>query len=410
MDALLRYRNRAVTRSDVEFIRKLIAVHPDESRRALSTQLCRAWNWTQPNGAPKDMVCRGLMLALHRAGHIELPPQRKKPLNPLARRVKPQPVETDSSPVSVSFTVGGAGCQVTVVLVAREIAGWWVCLIRCSPVPWMPHTVLPRGRVMLSAAPRCLCHSWPCDSPAAPPTWGERASGAAFLAFLAFSSHCLAKSVAPAWPSSSPEPDRQTDSRPTDTEVSLRELGALELRQVRRTPEEPAFNGLVQVHHYLGYTQPVGEHLKYIVYARERPVACFAWSSSPRHLGPRDHFIGWSAEARRRNIRFIAYNSRFLILPWVQVPHLASHLLGRMARILSDGWQKLYGHPIYLLETFVDPERFRGTCYRAANWVALGRTTGRGKNDQTHVPNRSLKEVLAYPVVEDFRERLSSAL
>lgn len=291
MDALLRYRGRVVARSDAEFIRKLIADHPDESRRALSTQLCSAWNWTQPNGAPKDMVCRGLMLALHRAGHIELPPQRKKPLNPLARRVKPLPVETDSSPVS----------------------------------------------------------------------------------------------------------------------VSLREFGALELRQVRRTPEEPAFNGLVQAHHYLGYTQPVGEHLKYIVYARERPVACFAWSSSPRHLGPRDHFIGWSAEARRRNIRFVAYNSRFLILPWVQVPHLASHLLGRMARILSEGWQKLYGHPIYLLETFVDPERFRGTCYRAANWVALGRTTGRGKNDQTHVPNRSLKEVLAYPVVEDFRERLSSA-
>jgi hypothetical protein len=170
---------------------------------------------------------------------------------------------------------------------------------------------------------------------------------------------------------------------------------------------EPAFNGLVQAIITSGIRNRSASTSNTSSTPGETGgVLCVSSSQTP---GPRDHFIGWSAEARRRNIRFVAYNSRFLILPWVQVPHLASHLLGRMARILSDGWQKLYGHPIYLLETFVDPERFRGTCYRAANWVALGRTTGRGKNDQTHVPNRSLKEVLAYPVVEDFRERLSSA-
>src|SRR5438046_10583358 len=128
---------------------------------------------------------------------------------------------------------------------------------------------------------------------------------------------------------------------------------------------------------------PAGEHLKYIVSTAGRPMACLAWSSAPRHLGSRDRFIGWSAEARRRNIRFVAYNTRFLILPWVQVEHLASHLLGRMAKMLSQDWERVYGHPIYFVETFVDPERFRGTCYRAANWVLLGRTTGRGKNDQT---------------------------
>ena len=105
---------------------------------------------------------------------------------------------------------------------------------------------------------------------------------------------------------------------------------------MRRTAEEPLFNSLMEQHHYLGYEQPVGEHLKYLVWAQGRPIACLAWSSAPRHLGSRDRYIGWSAEARRRNIRFIAYNTRFLILPWVRVPHLASHILGRMASALSQ--------------------------------------------------------------------------
>jgi hypothetical protein len=159
-------------------------------------------------------------------------------------------------------------------------------------------------------------------------------------------------------------------------------------------------------HHYLGYEQPVGEHLKYVLWAQRRPIACLAWSSAPRHLGSRDRFIGWNAEARRRNIRFLAYNTRFLILPWVAVPHLASHILSRIARRISPDWERAYGHPIYFLETFVDPERFRGTCYRAANWVLLGRTTGRGKDDQTGRPNRSIKEILGYPLTPRFRQLL----
>jgi hypothetical protein len=107
-----------------------------------------------------------------------------------------------------------------------------------------------------------------------------------------------------------------------------------------------------------------------------------------------------AGEARRRNIRFIAYNTLFLILPWVRVDHVASHILGRMAARISEDWQRMYGHPIYFLETFVDPERFRGTCYRAANWVLLGKTTGRGKQSNSYVPNRSIKEVLGYTADE----------
>jgi hypothetical protein len=190
----------------------------------------------------------------------------------------------------------------------------------------------------------------------------------------------------------------------------LGNLQPLEFQQVRRTSDEPLFNGLMEEHHYLGYEQPVGEHLKYLVWAQGRPVACLAWSSAPRHIGSRDRYIGWGGEARRRNIRFIAYNTRFLILPWVRVEHLASHILGQMASRISADWQTMYGHPVYFLETFVDPERFRGTCYRAANWQLLGLTTGRGKDDQTGRPNRSIKEVLGYAVHRRFRQLLSETV
>ena len=290
MTVLLRYRGREVGEDDVAFIRDLVARHPEKSRRRLSQELCRAWDWRQQNGVLCDMVCRGLMLALHRQGHLELPPVRHRPPNPFVTRARRAPVKVETTPIV--------------------------------------------GR--------------------------------------------------------------------------LPDLGPLSFRQVRRTEHEAVFDSLVEEHHYLGYTQPVGEHLKYLVKAGDRPVACFALSSAPRHLGPRDRFIGWSKEARKANIRLIAYNPRFLILPWVRVEHLASHLLGRMARRVSSDWEALYGHPVFYLESFVDPGRFPGTCYKAANWRFLGKTTGRGKDDQTMKPNRSLKEVLGLPLTKRFREVLCS--
>jgi Domain of unknown function (DUF4338) len=194
----------------------------------------------------------------------------------------------------------------------------------------------------------------------------------------------------------------------TSIECALAELRPLEFRLVRRTKDEPLFDSLIAEHHYLGFTRPVGEHLKYLVVAKTgRPIACLAFSSAPRHLAPRDRYIGWSAAARKANLRYVAYNPRYLILPWVKVEHLASHVLGQIARRLPSDWAKVYGHGLYFLETFIDPPRFKGTCYRAANFVAMGLTTGRGKQDNSKKPNRSLKEVLGYPLVPDFRARLS---
>ncbi len=201
-----------------------------------------------------------------------------------------------------------------------------------------------------------------------------------------------------------PATDFLVDQRPI--RGALSELGPLTFRQVRRRAEEPLFDGLIESHHYLGYAQPVGEHLKYLAYATDRPVACLAWSSAPWHMGPRDRFIGWTPGVRRRNLHLLAYNTRFLILPWVHAPHLASHILGQMARRLSADWEALYGHPIYYLETFVDRERFAGTCYRAANWRCLGQTTGRGIKDKVHKVTLSIKDVLGYPLCRDFRRRL----
>lgn len=291
MERALTYRGRPITPADLEIIRTLLRTTPGLSRRALSLVLCDRWQWRQPNGRPCDAICRGLLLWLHRGGHIELPP--------------PQ----------------------------------WT-----SRKPWRPRT----------SAPPVLIDTTPI-------------------------------------------------------EASLRALGPVTFHQVRRTPDEGLVNSLLAQYHYLGYQQPVGEHLKYLVVAGDRPVACFAWGSAPGALGLRDRFIGWSVEVRRRNLRLLAYNPRFLILPWVRVPHLASHLLGRMAARVSSDWQAVYGHPIYWLETFIDPARFRGTCYRAANWIPLGRTRGRGHRAPTKQPTRPIKEVLGYPLTPDFRARLTGS-
>ena len=185
-------------------------------------------------------------------------------------------------------------------------------------------------------------------------------------------------------------------------------LNPIEIRMVRGTPWEPFYKGLIHAYHYLGYCQTVGEHLKYMVFHKDRAVACVGWGAGAWKVACRDRFIGWSWADRDRNIHLIAQNSRLLLLPWVRVPFLASHLLGRMAKIVPEDWQRVYNHPIVLLETFVDTTRFLGTCYKAANWVQAGFTQGRGKWD-THTKSPvPVKRVFLYPLVKNFREILTN--
>jgi hypothetical protein len=188
--------------------------------------------------------------------------------------------------------------------------------------------------------------------------------------------------------------------------ASLKQLAPITLKQVRRSSLETLFNGLIAQYHYLRYTQPVGEHLKYLAFADGRPVGCLAFSSAAYQLGCRDRFIGWRPEVRKENLHLLAYNTRFLVLPWIKIPHLASHLLAKCAKILPEDWHRLYHHPIYWLETFVDTAHFKGTCYRAANWILLGKTAGRGKDNNSHMAVRSIKYIYGYPLVKDFRAKL----
>lgn len=287
VETILVHRGRPINAGDIRLIRNLIKNNPDDHRTALSLKICQAWNWTQPNGQPKDMVCRGLLLRLESEGHIELPPRQSAAGG--RHYGTPEPILVDQSPIQA------------------DIAG-----------------IVP-----------------------------------------------------------------------------------INIRQVRRTPFERIHDALVAQFHYLGYARPVGEHLKYLAFAKGRLVACLTWSSAPRHIGCRDRFIGWNAQLRQKNLHLLAYNTRFLVLPWIHVPNLASHLLARSATAIRRDWSALYAHPVYWLETFVDTDLFRGTCYQAANWIYLGTTTGRGKNDKTHRPNRSLKAVWGYPLCRDYRERLS---
>jgi hypothetical protein len=168
------------------------------------------------------------------------------------------------------------------------------------------------------------------------------------------------------------------------------------------------FQHYLAVHHYLGYRGPVGENIAYQVRDRSgRDLACVLFGAAAWKTKPRDTWIGWSDTARARHLSLVANNNRFLILPWVAVPHLASHILGRVIRRLANDWQTKYGHPVYMAETFVDRDRFRGTCYRAANWIAVGSTQGRSRQDRTRTLKVPVKDIYIYPLTPDFRERLS---
>ena len=198
---ILSYRGRTVTAADLDSIRALLAAHPELSRRAFSQRLCEHWDWRQPSGALRDMVARSLLLALHRAGHITLPPVRQQPPNNVIARRRPAPVAVDTDP----------------------LAG------------------------------------------------------------------------------------------------ALREVQPLDLVAVRRTPQEGLYDGLIAQYHYLGPAHGVGEQVKYLAFSQGRPLACLGFSCAPRHLGPRDRFIGWSPAVRRAGVHLLGYNTRFLILPWVRV-------------------------------------------------------------------------------------------
>ena len=261
-----RYRGRAVTpRTSFSYGSSSPTILP-VSRRKLSAQLCEAWQWKQANGALCDMVCRGLLLMLHRAGEIELPPVRQISLNPFVR--------------------------------AR-----------------------------------------------------------------AARSRCLSTDAA--------------DRRSERTQAHRYPAG-------EANGDEPLFNSLMEHHHYLGYEQPVGEHLKYLVWAHGRPIACLAWSSAPRHLGSRDRYIGWNARSAAAQHPLLAYNTRFLILPWIGCRIWRRTFGPAWPRGCRTIGKRMYGHPIYFSGNLHRSGAISRHLLSGGQLGILGRTTGRGKERPTH--------------------------
>ena len=279
----------SVGAAELAQIRGLLVAHPDWHRSRLSLELCRRWDLRGAHGGLKDMACRNLLLKLHRAGHITLPPRQRASSNRYRNR-RIEPVEHQTEPITAELRL-------------------------LEP---LSVTVVPRA-----------------------------------------------------------------------------------------TDEERLFNCLISHYHYLGLRSTVGENLKYLVHAADgRPLACLLFGSAAWQTQGRDSFIGWDHATRKRNLQRITNNTRFLILPWVHVRCLASRVLSLVARRVRSDWESKYGHALDLLETFVDSSRFHGTCYRAANWIRVGQTTGRTRNGYGSRCEASRKDVYVFPLSRGFRKEL----
>jgi hypothetical protein len=212
-----------------------------------------------------------------------------------------------------------------------------------------------------------------------------------------------------------PATNAQRGARPPEAppagsplKCSLRELRPIHLELILpKSPHRDWLAGYLAHHHYLGWRGPTGQNVSYLAWsATGRALACLVFDAAAWKVAARDQFIGWEAATRAANLARVANNSRFLILPWVRVPHLASHLLSLATGRLAGHWEQKYGHRIELVETFVERERFAGVCYRAANWIHLGSTRGRSRNDRDQTMSVPIKDVYVHPLSRSFRQRL----
>jgi len=285
-DFPLSLRGRCFTLDELGQIRTIIARRSSENRAAISREICAHLNWRQPNGELKDAACRYVLLKLHRAGLITLPPPKRA-----ARRWRPIP------------------------------------------------------------------------------------------------------------------PSPQTDPQFPIT-ASADQLGPLELLIVTGNSYGRLFREYLDRYHYLGHQVIVGPQLRYLIRCREGLLGAIAFAAAAWKVAPRDHWIGWDHPTRERNLRYVVNNVRFLLLPWVQSQNLASRILAHCAQQVPADWQKRYGYQPLLFETFVEKGRFQGTSYKAANWIYVGDTQGRGKNDRFNQNFLPLKAIYLYPLSSDARQRL----
>lgn len=277
----IKVQGRQLSPNDISYIRELIHNNPSWSRRRISEELSKEWNWRNAAGQLKDMACRSMLLKLEKQGYIIQPPRRCIPVNRMmAKKIK-------SVPHDQSLIEG-----------------------------------------------------------------------------------------------------------------KLKEIQPIKLLSLRKEKEyEELFSHLLQEYHYKGYKGVVGENMKYVVLDRHnRILSCLLFGSSAWKVESRDKFIGWDIVTREAHLHLITNNMRYLILPWVKIPHLASHILSKVTKQISRDWITSYGHPIYALETFVECDKYKGTCYKASNWICVGRSKGRSRNDRYRKIKTSQKDVYIYPL------------
>jgi len=274
----------------------------------------------------------------------------------------------------------------------------------CEQLRW----VRPDGALkQMSCSPRCP----PCRRPVA----AGRAVAAGRVAMLRMERDGLIRLPPPLTKNHNgrikPQPTPAGDPR-EPIQLPLEKLGPIVLRPVRSPNDSALWNELIERYHYLGYTPLPGAQLRYLVWtdvgrwSEPQLLAALGFGAAAWTVAPRDRFIGWTAPERKRNLHLVVNNARFLILPWVRVKNLASHILARAAAQLPLDWKHRYGFAPVLLETFVDKERFRGTCYRAANWRHVGQTQGRGKLNKTQLRLQPIKDIFLYPLHPRFRYAL----
>jgi hypothetical protein len=192
-------------------------------------------------------------------------------------------------------------------------------------------------------------------------------------------------------------------------DCSLKELMPIRVEVVTGGEKLAIFKSYISQYHYLGYDRSIGENIGYMIFScNGTPLACVMFGSAAWSCRTRDEAIGWTSNVRRKKLQYMTGNSRFLIFPWIRVPHLASHILSLIVRRVNDDWTFKYGHQIYLLETFVEQNRFRGTCYKAANWIFVGSTKGLGRNSVPGGNAIPIKDIYIYPLTSDFRKKLCS--
>ncbi len=285
---LFQYRSRRLHADDIAFIKALIDQYFHRGRSYISRELCKSWNWMQPNGKVKEYAARDLLLRLEEQGLVVLPP-RIRPKNNL------KPKNFDQIPPFVKRILEG----------------------------------------------------------------------------------------------------------------TIKEYGNLTIRVVKGPQESYLWGYLLHHYHYLGNPRLVGEHVRHIVRVGDQVVACLGWASAAWKVKDRDRFIGWDETTKRTHLHLIASNVRFLIPPWVTIKHLASKVLSLAIRRLSNDWKAVYGHPVYLAETFVDTSRFQGTCYQASNWIRVGKTQGSAKRGNLYEYHGQPKELYLYPLQKNFRRFLA---